>query len=132
MKIRTLAILTLVPALSFFSLHAEEDQVKHVDAPATEKLLSEKEAPSVIDLRTPEEFKEGHIDKAQNIDFLAEDFEKNLAKLDKNKPYLVHCQSGGRSTKALVTFEKLGFKHIYHLDGGYKAWAKAKKEETKK
>ncbi|MGE9266964.1 MAG: rhodanese-like domain-containing protein [Verrucomicrobiales bacterium] len=107
---------------------AAEKAVTHLDAPAARKLLAADqkkpaaEQVTILDLRTPEEFKEGHLKGARNIDFLGDDFEKELAKLDRKKTYLVHCQSGGRSSMALETFQKLGFQHLIHLDGGYAEW----------
>lgn len=107
--------------------------VKHLNAPEAAKALSaaaESKAPekaiTIIDVRTPEEFTEGHLKGAQNISIASPDFEKSLAKLDPAKTYLVHCGSGGRSTRSLATFSKLGFKSVIHLDGGMKAWKAAK------
>ena len=97
----------------------------HVDAPAAAKLLAVKEPekkPIVLDVRTPLEFKAQRIAKSKNIDFVADSFATELAKLDKSKPYLVLCHSGSRSQRALATFKKLGFTRIYHLDGGLLAW----------
>lgn len=107
-----------------------ENEATHLDAKASAKLLAndkkeEKPAIIILDLRTPGEYKEGHLDGAKNINFLADDFEDNLGKLDKSKPYLVHCRSGGRSGTSLTTFKKLGFTKVYHLDGGTIAWEKA-------
>jgi phage shock protein E len=104
--------------------------VKHVEAPEAAKLLTEaakSPAPpiAVIDVRTPEEFAEGHLKGAQNVDIASPDFAKNLAKLDPSKTYLVHCAAGGRSTRSLSVLEKLGFKSIIHLDGGLNGWKKA-------
>ncbi len=86
---------------------------------------------TILDVRTADEFKEGHIKGAKNIDFTENSFESEVSKLDKSKPYLVHCASGKRSTASLEVFEKLGFKHLYHLDGGFSAWAKAGKPVEK-
>jgi rhodanese-related sulfurtransferase len=111
-----------------------KDGVLHVDSKAAAKLLATKEKgkkPVILDIRTPAEFKGGHLKAATNIDFNGDDFEDELAKLDKNKPYLVHCRSGGRSTASLAAFKKLGFKNIYHLDGGILAWKKAEHEVVK-
>ena len=99
-----------------------ETMVTHVDAAAATMLLAGGENPTVLDVRTPEEFAEGHIEGAVNVDFKAEDFAGQAAKLDKSKPYLVHCRSGKRSTASLEVFKELGFSQIYHLDGGYLAW----------
>jgi len=51
--------------------------------------------------------------------------QRYVLKLDKDTPYLITCEGGGRSTKALTTLEELGFTNITHLDGGMKDWNKA-------
>ena len=104
--------------------------VKHVTAPEAAKELaaaaqSPEKAITVIDVRTPEEFAEGHLQGARNIDIASPDFQKNLAKLDPAKTYLVHCAAGGRSTRSLSILNKLGFKSIMHLDGGINGWKEA-------
>jgi rhodanese-related sulfurtransferase len=107
---------------------AKKDPVTHLDAEKAGKLLAEDDEarkPVILDVRTPDEFAEGHLEGAKNIDFNAKDFAERLGKLDKEKPYLVHCRSGGRSGRSLATFEKLGFKKLYHLDGGILAWEDA-------
>lgn len=105
--------------------------VKHVDAAGAAKLLADQKKVEVLDVRTPDEFAEGHIAGAKNIDFQAKDFADKLGGLDKTQTYLVHCAAGGRSTRALETFQKLGFTHIVHLDGGMNAWKKAGQPVTK-
>mgnify|MGYP000526448653 CR=1 FL=1 len=85
----------------------------------------------VIDVRTPDEFKDGHIKTAKNIDIMSKEFAAKLGALDKTKPVLVHCQAGGRSTRALPTFEKLGFSEVYHRDGGMNDWNKASQPVVK-
>ena len=85
----------------------------------------------MLDVRTPDEYKGGHIAGAKNIDFTENSFEGEVARLDKSKPYLVHCASGHRSTNSLATFKKLGFQSVYHLDGGLKAWEAAGKPVEK-
>ena len=88
------------------------------------KMVQEKKV-TVIDVRTPDEFKDGHIEGAQNISVAAEDFATKLAALDKNQPILVHCQAGGRSKRSLETFKQLGFSNIYHLKDGFSGWEEA-------
>lgn len=75
----------------------------------------------IIDIRTSEEFLAGHIEKSANIDYYGS-FEEEIEKLDKNNKYLIYCKSGNRSGQALKIFEKLGFKEVYDLEGGYIAW----------
>lgn len=98
--------------------------IQHVDPAGAEKLVTEKKV-VVIDVRTPKEFAAGHIKGAKLIDFTGADFAGKLGELDRNQEYLVHCATGGRSTKSLAVFKKLGFKEVAHLDGGFEAWKAA-------
>lgn len=76
-----------------------------------------------IDVRTPKEYKEGHIEGAKNIDFLGEDFLEQFSKLDKEKPIYLYCRSGNRSAKASAKLRAEGFENIIDLKGGFKAWS---------
>lgn len=76
----------------------------------------------LIDVRTPEEFKNGSIVKAKNINFNSPFFKEQVLKLDKNKPVMVFCHAGGRSAKASLMLDSLGFKQIYDLKGGFSSW----------
>jgi rhodanese-related sulfurtransferase len=140
MKIQLTAIIL---AMSVYPLAAQDKKpaappaadtakhgVKHADAAAAKKLIDDGAARKdakvvVLDIRTPEEYKDGHIAGAVNIDFKEKDFAGKVAKLDREKTYVVHCQGGGRSTKSLETLKKLGFKSIVHLDNGFGSWQKA-------
>jgi rhodanese-related sulfurtransferase len=106
------------------STDRSESTVQHVDAQQAQKLVADKKV-VVLDIRTPQEFNQGRIAGAKNIDFLGPDFEQRIDALDKSKSYLVHCASGGRSTHSLALFKKHSFQSVYHLDGGIKAWQKA-------
>lgn len=126
-------------ALAFLSVVSQplsaqdiaQDGAIHVKAEAAAKLVQEKKV-DVIDVRTADEFAEGHIAGAKNIDIMkGGEFESKLKELDKSKPLLVHCQSGGRSTRSLKVFKKLGFEKIYHLDGGMGGWQSAGKPVVK-
>ena len=72
--------------------------------------------------RTPEEFAAGHLADAINIDYYANDFEDQLAKLNLDVPYVMYCNSGNRSSNALPLMDSLGFQEVYELDGGIQAW----------
>ena len=85
----------------------------------------------VLDVRTKKEYREGHIPGSVMIDFTEDDFEQQVAKLDKDKTYLVQCASGGRSARACKKMEQLGFKKLYNLEGGMGAWEKAGKPVQK-
>ena len=79
----------------------------------------------VLDVRTPEEFAEGHLEGAVLVDFYAADFADQLAALDTDVPYLVYCRSGNRSGQAMGVMEQLGFTSAADIDGGIVAWADA-------
>jgi len=93
-----------------------------VDGAKAAEVLASDPSITIIDIRTPEEFAEGHLKGAMNIDFTADDFEARLAELNRDKPYLFHCASGNRSGKSLPVFEKLKFTRLYHLNSGFKGW----------
>jgi rhodanese-related sulfurtransferase len=76
----------------------------------------------IIDIRTPEEFDESYIENAINIDFYSDTFKEDLDKLDKDKPHLIYCRGGNRSNQAIPVMKELGFKEVYNLSVGIKAW----------
>lgn len=94
-----------------------------------EKIKSEKNAP-ILDVRSPEEFKGGHITNAINADWNGNDFAAQIKDLDKNKPVFVYCLSGGRSGAAAAKMRADGFKQVYELDGGMMKWRAAQLPET--
>ena len=130
----TRVFLTLAAGLLCVLAYADEkkahDGAIHVEPAGAEKLIKDGKV-AILDVRTADEYKEGHIAGAQNIDFTENDFEKRVSALDKSKAYLLHCGSGRRSTASLEIFQKLGFQHLYHLDGGLKAWQGAGKPVEK-
>lgn len=79
----------------------------------------------VVDVRTPEEFKKNHIKGALNININADAFEAQVAALDKSKPVMVYCLSGGRSAKAVAYMRRQGFSTVYELQGGMMQWTAA-------
>lgn len=77
----------------------------------------------LIDVRSESErSKEGIVPNSQNIDYGADDFEKKLEKLDKNKCYIVHCHGGGRSSQTVALMRELGFVDVHNLKGGISRW----------
>lgn len=76
----------------------------------------------IIDVRTPMEYKEGHIKNAKLIDIYDRDFASEIEKLDRNKTYYVYCRSGNRSSSAAGFMVSKGFTKVYNLNGGIGAW----------
>ena len=96
-----------------------------------EKKLTTLPDKQIVDVRTSEEFRQGHISGAIVIDYYKDDFKAQLSKLDKNKPVFVYCAGGGRSGASASLLSDLGFKQIYDLRGGFNAWSKASKPTVK-
>lgn len=76
----------------------------------------------ILDVRTPEEFANEHIENAVNLDYRSKTFNDDLNKLDKNKTYLIYCRSGRRSGISLVIMKELGFIEVYNMLGGITQW----------
>ena len=97
-------------------------QFVNMKASEAAKILKNNPEAVVLDIRTPKEYAEGHIPDAINIDYKADSFESELEKLDRDTTYLMHCRSGRRSANSLEIFEKLGFRHVIHMDDGILGW----------
>ena len=107
--------------------------VSHVKSePITEYSPDQGKNGTVLDVRTPEEFQEGHLDRAVNINWYDADFAKQIQSLDKEGPIYVYCKLGGRSAKASKVLDSLGFKNVVDLTGGYDAFKAKKKKMIRK
>jgi len=92
-----------------------------------EKAIAEPDV-QLVDVRTPEEYKQGYIAGAMNIDWRSEAFADDAARiLDPSKPIAVYCKAGRRSHAAAGKLYTMGYQHIVELQGGYEAWQAAGK-----
>ena len=115
----------LILAFSLLTLAAGAQT--NLDANAFEAKM--KDNTQLLDVRTPSEFERGYLPGAKNVDWKnQETFRTAAASLDKNKPVLVYCYSGGRSATAADYLVKQGFKEVYNLEGGYLKWTSANKK----
>ncbi|AYN69037.1 rhodanese-like domain-containing protein [Euzebyella marina] len=89
--------------------------------PITELSQKDRDSGILLDVRTPEEFAEGHLDGAVNLNWFEDDFKEKATKLNKNKPIYLYCKAGGRSAKAAEAMGKMGFE-VVNLEGGYDAY----------
>lgn len=97
--------------------------VRLVSAPQGAEIQSDPPADLVVlDVRTPEEFSEGHLEGAVMIDFYRDDFADELAELDPDVPYLLYCRSGNRSGQTAQLMKDLGFTDVADIDGGIVSW----------
>ncbi|MFO7744652.1 MAG: rhodanese-like domain-containing protein [Psychroflexus sp.] len=75
----------------------------------------------LIDVRSVESFREGHLKGAQNLVY-DDEFVQKIQELDKNKPVAVYCRTGRRSEECSKILEDAGFKKIFQLKGGVTQW----------
>ncbi len=98
------------------------DKFEVLDKNAFKAAIRQKKV-QLVDVRTPREYKGGHIGKAVNIDlFQGGSFKQAFEKFDKNKPVYLYCRSGSRSKKAAQKILDMGFEKVYDLQGGYMRW----------
>jgi len=117
MKYHVLTILLL--ALGVLQLEAQVVTI----SPAEATVQLKKKRTVVLDVRTQQEYAEGHLPGAVNIDVLdSANFVKQIKTLKKRKQYLVYCRSGKRSLKASEILINNKFKHIYNMEGGIQSW----------
>ncbi|MFM7627957.1 MAG: rhodanese-like domain-containing protein [Algoriphagus sp.] len=113
-----------------FAQTATKDSIQVLSITQFEKLATKKKS-KIIDVRTPEEVAEGHLADATTVNFLSPDFATQVASLNKKGTYLLYCRSGSRTRKAADALQKMGFKHVYMLEGGINAWKEAGKAVEK-
>jgi len=100
---------------------SEQPFLALVDADGAEAILAAGGV-EIIDVRTPEEFAEGHLPGAELIDISAPDFVARIEALDRSATYFVYCRSDNRSGQATALMADLGFESIYELEGGTVGW----------
>jgi phage shock protein E len=91
--------------------------VKTLSGNEAKDLLAKQPDVLILDVRTPEEYAAGHLKNARLLNKYDADFEAKIKALDRTKPYLVYCASGGRSGEATQQMNQLGFQQIYDARG---------------
>lgn len=79
----------------------------------------------VLDVRTPAEYREGHIPGAALIPHTEIERQADSLPSDKSTPVFVYCRSGSRSTMASETLVELGYTNVVNMKGGFPDWARA-------
>jgi len=91
------------------------------------KLIETKDDLQIVDVRTEREYKGGALPGSVLVTYnswFKGDFMKNMKRFDKEKPLLLVCAVGGRSSEAAYNLAGAGFKEVYNLSGGLSAWAR--------
>ncbi len=117
-------ILFLLAAVGFAVACTSKDNIKTIAPAEFAQAIATDSNAVVLDVRTPEEFAEGHLQGAVLLDYKqAESFAAGIAALDKGKTYYIHCRSGRRSHEAAVMMQNKGLK-VVDMRGGIIAWEK--------
>lgn len=119
-------IKVLIPILALFisTFTALEAQNKtEVNSKAVSTMLQKDGKLIVLDVRTLEDYKAGHIKGAINIDIRQDDAFGKIDKLNRNAGYIVYCRTSHRSGIAVGHMMQTGFKNVYQMMDGFPGWA---------
>lgn|SRR5579864_5838284 len=97
--------------------------VQSLDPASLRALLESAAPPQLVDVRSAAEILRGAIAGARHIELAALPARAN--ELDADAPCVLYCLSGARSAQGCALLSQHGFRHLYHLEGGIAAWAKA-------
>ena len=124
------SLITLIAAFLGSLLGCNAEEFKSVTPPEFQEVIADT-AVQVLDSRTAEEYADGHIARAINIDVLKDDFADIATKtLDARRTVAVYCRSGRRSKKAAQILTEKGYT-VIELNKGYLSWIDAKMPVTK-
>lgn len=119
MNIKLMGILTML--FSLIGCNAQSEGFKSLSVEEYAKAIEDTTIVR-LDVRTAEEYADGHIEKTLNIDVLKSDFEQRaVAELPKDKTIAINCRSGKRSKNAARILVKNGYK-VIELDSGFNGW----------
>jgi rhodanese-related sulfurtransferase len=101
--------------------------VQEVDLPEFENILKTESNAKLVDVRTPEEYQNGYIANAININWYDKDFKSQILQLDTSAHIVLYCKGGRRSNQAAQVLFQNNYKHVTVLSGGFDSWSSAKK-----
>ena len=100
--------------------------MEDVDAAQFQRLMSELDGALLLDVRTPEEWAEGHLPGAAHKDYWSDDdFDAAMNSIPRNRPVLVYCAGGGRSGLTAKELNKAGHLTVHNLEDGITGWQDA-------
>lgn len=118
-------LFSILAALGLFANAQSQSEVEVLEPQAFIERVKADTSAIILDVRQPEEFAEGHLAQAINLDWLNQTvFINGLAKLNKQKTYYVYCRSGRRSQAAAGKLKAEGFQ-VADLKGGYLHWVES-------
>jgi phage shock protein E len=135
---KTTLKLSLLFFISILNINCNNQNSSKTGAPLGEinqvsaaEFKEKSENQTIIDIRTPQEYGQGYIEGAININYFDRSFLDQVSEFDKNKPIFIYCRSGNRTSSASKKLLKLGFTEVYDLQGGIISWARDKNEIVK-
>jgi thioredoxin len=112
---------SILIVLTAFFVFAQKAEINEVN-PAQFNQLIKKPGGVLLDVRTQNEFKNGHIANSGQLNYYAFDFRKKLLMLSKNEPIYLYCNTGWRSEKAAKILVENGYSNVYNLEHGIMDW----------
>jgi rhodanese-related sulfurtransferase len=130
MKLRNTITITILMLLAgATTIQAQPNAILSVTD--FEKEVTSKTEKIILDVRTPSEYKSGHLAEAKLMNVNDENFKQQISVLQKDKPVYVYCAAGVRSNKAAKILRQEGFTNVFELSGGIQAWQAAGKPVVK-
>lgn len=112
--------------VTFYDIDMPEKKIASVPASEFVESIKAQKDVVLIDVRTPEEFRAGHLNGAININYNSPDFTEKISELNLKDSYAIYCRTGNRSSGALSLMEEKGFFWVIDLRGGIEALAQNK------
>ena len=100
-------------------------------APELHTRLGREDQPFVLDVRSPEEYADGHVPGAVNLPFLRVLAGGTPRGVKKDAPLVVYCGHGPRAHVAMLALRVRGFSHLIELDGHFAEWRRGQMPETR-
>lgn len=96
--------------------------MKNLTIKESKNFIDETKNLLILDVRTLEEYKDGHLPNSTNIPLASLPLNIDQIIEFENRPLLVYCQRGGRSFQAAIILEDNGFTNVYNMSNGFSAW----------
>jgi rhodanese-related sulfurtransferase len=114
--------MVLATGLAALAQDTPNVQAKQVTSADVDELLKKNSQIIILDVRTPDEFKQGHLKNAINLNIQDPDALEKIGKLDHKATYLVYCRTQRRSGIAVSHMIESGFSNVYHMTDGMSGW----------
>lgn len=114
----------LIISIIFFTVTFLNAEIKEITSAEVNLILKGNHDYIILDVRTEDEFREGHIKKAININLKLSDALIKIEKLDRKAKYIVYCRTKNRSKIAVDHMSANGFKNVFHMIDGFVGWQK--------